>query len=126
MFDSKPLIQKLLRRMENSAMTQNKFAVLLGVTSSVITKWKKGQGNYNPTLERIAMVADKLDTTITELLTPESTSADTPAKSTETTPEKKTKATRTAKSKKAETPVKESKTKAATKTSAAKSKPAKR
>ena len=71
MFDAKPLIQKLLRKQESLSTTQKDFAQLLGVSSPTVSRWRKGQGNYNPTLEQLGAVADKLGTTVVELLTPD-------------------------------------------------------
>ncbi|MBR1672757.1 MAG: helix-turn-helix transcriptional regulator [Fretibacterium sp.] len=110
MFDVKPLIQKLLRYGERLEITQKEFAQHLGVSSPVVSKWRKGHGGYNPTLQQLSDVAELCGTTVIELLTPDAPLPVSGEKDTTQSADKTTAQTRKTRSVKTTEPAAKSKT----------------
>lgn len=57
-----------LRQERDEPLTQEKLAILMGVDQKSISKWETGTAR--PDICRLSLLAEVLDTTVDELLTP--------------------------------------------------------
>lgn len=60
----------ILKSRKDLNMTQKAFAQMMGVTQAMVSKWESAE--YNFTIENIAHIAEKLNTTFDIEFTPES------------------------------------------------------
>ena len=60
----------ILKYRQNSNMTQKEFAKKMGVTQAMVSKWESAE--YNFTIETIAQISEKLNTTFNIEFRPES------------------------------------------------------
>jgi len=60
----------ILKSRQDLNMTQKAFAQMMGVTQAMVSKWESAE--YNFTIENIAHIAEKLNTTFEIEFTPES------------------------------------------------------
>lgn len=67
----KPFIQKLRQYRKRLGINQTEFAGRLGVSLATITRWERANMIYTPDLRQISLMADMFDTTVVDLLAPE-------------------------------------------------------
>ena len=71
MYDMKPLIQKFRGNRKRLGINQREFASRLGTSLATITRWERGNMIYTPNLRQLSLIADMFETTVWELLTPD-------------------------------------------------------
>ena len=71
MYDMKPLIQKFRDNRKRLGINQTEFASRLGTSLATITRWERGNMIYTPDLRQLSLIADMFETTVWELLTPD-------------------------------------------------------
>ena len=71
MYDMKPLILKFRNNRKRLGINQKEFASRLGISLATITRWERGNMIYTPDLRQLSLIADMFETTVWELLTPD-------------------------------------------------------